>query len=267
VIFDVDGVLVASPHERAWREALDALMQGAWRTLASRTSYRPDAFTTEVYQSRVAGKPRLGGASAVLEYFCISDVLARAREYADAKQRRIDALIQAGEFAPFPDAVAVAVALHAAGYPLAAASSSKNANELMRRIDVRDGADRLGLDAAAIDARRTLLDLFVVNVCGRDVGRGKPDPELFLLAATELGMAVARCIVVEDAPSGIEAATAAGMWSVGIARWQDEALLRQAGADVVVNRLDLQVLLPLLTKAGRGQTPHAGKRAEGAHDG
>jgi beta-phosphoglucomutase-like phosphatase (HAD superfamily) len=112
-----------------------------------------------------------------------------------------------------------------------------------------------------------LLDLFVVNVCGLDVGRGKPDPALFLLAATELGMAVPRCVVVEDAPSGIEAATAAGMWSVGIARWQDEALLRQAGADVVVNRLDLQVLLPLLTKAGRGETPRAGKRAEGAHDG
>jgi beta-phosphoglucomutase-like phosphatase (HAD superfamily) len=112
-----------------------------------------------------------------------------------------------------------------------------------------------------------LLDLFVVNVCGRDVGRGKPDPALFLLAAAELGMAIPRCIVVEDAPSGIEAATAAGMWSVGIARWQDEALLRQAGADVVVNRLDLEVFLPLLTKVGRGETPRAGKRVQGAHDG
>ena len=52
-------------------------------------------------------------------------------------------MIQAGEFVAFDDAVALAVALHAAGYPLAAASSSKNANELMRRIDVAIAADRL----------------------------------------------------------------------------------------------------------------------------
>src|SRR6185437_11647123 len=45
-IFDVDGVLVASPHERAWREALDGYAD-------------PESFTTEFYQAFVAGKPRL----------------------------------------------------------------------------------------------------------------------------------------------------------------------------------------------------------------
>jgi beta-phosphoglucomutase-like phosphatase (HAD superfamily) len=262
VIFDVDGVLVASPHERAWRESLDVLMQGAWRALAPLTSYRPDAFTTEVYQSRVAGKPRLSGASAVLEHFGVPDVPARAREYADAKQRQVEALIESGEFVPFDDALALVIALDTAGYPLAAASSSKNANEIMRRIGVVDFANRAGLDATALGDRRTLLDVFAVNVCGRDVGRGKPDPALFLLAAAELGIPAARCIVIEDAPSGIEAAKAGGMGAVGIARCQDEALLRAAGADVVVSRLDLQLLLPLLVKAGRAETPHAPQVSE-----
>jgi hypothetical protein len=53
-IFDVDGVLVASPHERAWREALHGIAE-------------PERFTTAVYQAYVAGKPRLAGARAVLE--------------------------------------------------------------------------------------------------------------------------------------------------------------------------------------------------------
>ena len=44
------------------------------------------------------------------------------------------------------------------------------------------------------------------------------------------------------------------MWAVGIARWDDEALLLGAGADLVVNRLDLQRILPLLARAGRAET-------------
>ena len=47
-IFDVDGVLLASPHEQAWREALVGLVE-------------PSRFTTEMYQAQVAGKPRLAG--------------------------------------------------------------------------------------------------------------------------------------------------------------------------------------------------------------
>jgi beta-phosphoglucomutase-like phosphatase (HAD superfamily) len=251
VIFDVDGVLVASPHERAWRESLDGLMRGDWRALAPHASYRPGAFTTEVYQSRVAGKPRHSGAIAVLEYFGVPDAASRASEYAAAKQRQVEALIAAGNFAAFDDALALVIALLAAGNPLAAASSSKNASELIRRIDVARFAERAGLDAAALGGRRTLLDVFAVDVCGAEVGRGKPDPAIFLLAATELGIPAARCIVVEDAPSGIEAAKAGGMCAVGIARWHDEALLLAAGADVVVNRLDAHVLTSCLADVGK----------------
>jgi beta-phosphoglucomutase-like phosphatase (HAD superfamily) len=82
-IFDVDGVLVASPHERAWQEALAELMATDWRCHASRSSYAPERFTTAVHQARVAGKPRLSGARAVLEYFGVPDAEQRAAEYAE----------------------------------------------------------------------------------------------------------------------------------------------------------------------------------------
>ena len=68
-IFDVDGVLIDTPHERAWQEALKVLMQGEWQDLAPTTTYAPERFTTAVYQEYVAGKPRLDGASGPARVF------------------------------------------------------------------------------------------------------------------------------------------------------------------------------------------------------
>ena len=45
-IFDVDGVLVDSPHEKAWRESLRELMESSWRGIRDRTTWSPDAFTS-----------------------------------------------------------------------------------------------------------------------------------------------------------------------------------------------------------------------------
>src|SRR5439155_5299154 len=83
-----------------------------------------------------------------------------------------------------------------------------------------------------------LLDVFAANSCGRQLGQGKPHPEIFLLAAEELGIAPARCVVIEDAPAGIRAAKAGGMAAIGVARVGDEKLLEAAGADIVVATLD-----------------------------
>jgi beta-phosphoglucomutase-like phosphatase (HAD superfamily) len=83
-----------------------------------------------------------------------------------------------------------------------------------------------------------LLETFSANVCGRDLQRGKPDPEIFLLAAQALGVDPARCFVAEDAPVGVQAARAAQMSALGVARLDDAAPLRNAGADLVVTSLD-----------------------------
>ena len=57
-IFDVDGVLVDSPHEQAWREGLRQLMEGEWSDIRPQTSYAPERFTPQVYQRVMSGKPR-----------------------------------------------------------------------------------------------------------------------------------------------------------------------------------------------------------------
>jgi beta-phosphoglucomutase len=237
VIFDVDGVLVASPHEQAWQEALAHLMKEEWRDLAGSTEYVPEAFTTVVYQRYVAGKPRESGARAVLEYFGVPGAERRAFDYAARKQRRIEELIAAGSFAPFADGVRLASVLNQRGLRLAAASSSKNANTMMALVDL---VPALGIksDGGCAGGKRTLLDVFDINVCGRDVAHGKPSPDLFLLAAQEVGVDPENCVVVEDAPAGVQAARSGGMRAIGIARLDDAAMLQEAGADLVVETLD-----------------------------
>ena len=217
-IFDVDGVLLASPHERAWREALAGFAD-------------PDRFTTAMYQSHVAGKPRLDGARAALEALGVPNASARAGAYAGQKQKRLEELIAAGSVAAFPDALRFVQAVAALGWRMAVASSSKNANSMMQLIHLDNG--------------RSLLDIFGANVCGRDLPHGKPDPAIFLLAAAELGVEPATCFVAEDASAGIEAARAGGMAGLGVARLDDAALLVAAGADLVVTSLD-QVALDAL---------------------
>jgi beta-phosphoglucomutase len=182
-IFDVDGVLLASPHERAWREALKGFAE-------------PGRFTAE--------------RQAVI--------------YAERKQKRLIELIHAGSIASFPDALRFVRAVGALDWPMAVASSSKNANQMMRQIH--------------FDPGQSLLDVFSANVCGRDLRLGKPNPEIFLLAAAEMRATPAHCFVVEDAPAGIEAARAGGMAALGVARLKDASELRAAGADLVVTSLD-----------------------------
>ncbi|HEY3012894.1 MAG TPA: HAD-IA family hydrolase [Gemmatimonadales bacterium] len=55
-----------------------------------------------------------------------------------------------------------------------------------------------------------------VLVCAEDVIHGKPSPDVYLLAAASLGVAPSECVVIEDAPAGIEAARAAGMGVIGL---------------------------------------------------
>jgi sugar-phosphatase len=85
---------------------------------------------------------------------------------------------------------------------------------------------------AELRLRHTHLPTPPVLVTADQVRHGKPHPEGFLTAAARLGVDPARCIVVEDAPPGIEAAHAAGMRAVAIASTYDPRAL--AAADAVV---------------------------------
>jgi beta-phosphoglucomutase len=210
LIFDVDGVLVDSPHERAWGETLRLLMETEWQDVRPATSYAPDKYTNALYQAHVAGKPRLSGAQSLLACFQVSDPdSARARRLAERKQTLIVSLIERGEFNAFDDALRFALLARSKGYRL---------------------------DFVVPDTM--LIDLFDANLCGRTFAQGKPRPEIFLTAARELGLSPADCVVIEDAVSGVQAAKAGGMACIGVARFDDRAWLEAAGADWVVSRLD-----------------------------
>jgi HAD superfamily hydrolase (TIGR01509 family) len=128
---------------------------------------------------------------------------------------------------PIPGVSAVLDRLAAAGMATCVASSA-----IHQRI-------QLTLTTAGLIDRFEPGRLF----SAQDVGRGKPAPDLFLHAAATLGVAPARCAVVEDAPAGVEAANAAAMTAFGYAALTPRALLEGATGGVVDDMADLADLL------------------------
>lgn len=117
-----------------------------------------------------------------------------------------------------PGVTELLASLMARELPLAVASSS-------RTVWVESALQRMGVRAA-----------FAEVVTGDMVRHGKPDPEIYLLAAERLGVAPAACLAVEDAPKGVAAAFAAGMRVVGL-RTPYTAHLALPGAALVLDSL------------------------------
>jgi len=237
-IFDVDGVLVDSPHQTAWRDSLRELMESDWSDIRGRTTWSPEAFTSRVYEQYVSGKPRMNGARAALDYFHVPDADQRVGEYAQRKQDMVVRLIEAGDFTAYPDALRFVIAVKDAGLLIADASSSTNAMMLLSKIRLDTFAQQQGITSPTLRPGLSLLDYFDADLSGRDFAHGKPDPEIFLTAARELGVEPDHAVVLEDAPAGVQAAKAGGMAAIGIARADDTQLLATAGADIVVTTLD-----------------------------
>jgi len=148
--------------------------------------------------------------------------------------------------------------LGAASTPERIETIGKAKEELYRHLVRRDGISPLPgvanwihrlhkegwLQAIASAAPRANIDtvlealsathIFQGIVSADDVHRGKPDPEVFLTAASRVGVSPDRCIVVEDAVAGVQGARSAGMKSIGVNRNG-----KQLPADIVVQSLDL----------------------------
>ena len=129
--------------------------------------------------------------------------------------------------APIPGALELIAAVRAAELPLAVVS--QGSREKMA----------VTLPAAGIDAAIGGAPV----LSGDDVARGKPHPDLSLLAAERLGAPPAGCVVVEDSPTGVKAAVAAGMRVLGYAGEGNAAQLEAAGARPISA---LAAALPLL---------------------
>jgi beta-phosphoglucomutase len=237
-IFDVDGVLVDSPHETAWRDALRELMESQWSDISGDTTWTAERFTPQIYQQVMSGKPRMSGARAALDYFEVPDAETRVEAYAERKQRMVIELIEAGEFTAYPDALRFIIAVKDAGIRVAAASSSKNAGLFLRKIRLDTFAEEHGITSESLRPGLSLLEFFDADVSGRDFAEGKPHPEMFLTAAEELAIPPEQNFVIEDADVGVQAAKAGNMTALGLARADDTELLAGAGADLVVPSLD-----------------------------
>ena len=173
VLFDMDGLLVDS--EPLWFEVERAVMArlgGQWG---------------EADQRALIG----GSLDRTVSWLLAKAAAPASRE--DVARWLVDemaALILARGLPLQPGAGPLLAALDAVGVPCALVTASSR---------------------AIMDAVLTVTGLsFDVTVCGEDVRRGKPDPEPYLLAAARLGVPPARCVVLEDSPTGIAAARAAG---------------------------------------------------------
>jgi beta-phosphoglucomutase len=196
-------VLVDSPHSRAWQDALRELMETEWAGIRDWTRYSPERFTDAIYQQIIAGLPRLAGARAALEYFGVPEADRKAELYAAVKQEHLVNLIELGRFTAFADALRFVLAVKAVGIRVAAASSSQNADLVMRpvRLDTFAAEERKGNQVAR--RARTLVGLLDADISGEALLNGKPDSMIFLAAARELRVPPGRCFVAEDAVPGV----------------------------------------------------------------
>jgi beta-phosphoglucomutase len=204
VIFDMDGVLVdsAAPHFESWKLLAEECGGTVTEHQFAATFGRQNRDIIPILFGQV-GETRM-------------------RELSIRKEELYRALVR--EDTPvLPGAVNLVRELHEAGVRLAVGSSGPREN-----ID-------LVLSAMG------LADRICAIVSGDEVTRGKPDPQVFLFCAERLGIEAGRCVVVEDAPVGVEAARAAGARAVAILTYHPaeafDRLPQELRPDLVLQRL------------------------------
>ncbi|QBD82634.1 HAD family phosphatase [Ktedonosporobacter rubrisoli] len=184
IIWDLDGVIIdsAEAHRRSWyRLAGEEDLPFTDEQFWATFGWRNDAII-----------PKLWGVESP----------ERVREFADRKEAYFREFVR-DIAAPLPGSIELLSSLRDAGYPQALASSTPIANiELI--------SDLLGL--------KHYLNALI---SGETVPHGKPAPDLFLKAAATLGVEAKKCLVIEDAVAGIEAARAGGMYSIAVAGERD----------------------------------------------
>lgn len=190
-IFDLDGVIANSVpfHFRAWKKMFEEYGH---------------KFSMEEYLAKVDGRPRLEGAAAILTELPPEEI----EKAGGKKQGYYLKFLDREPIEIFQSSIEIIKGLKAKGIKLAAASSSKNAVRILKKIN--------------------LFDIFEVNVSGADFEKGKPDPEIFLTAASKLGLKPEECVVFEDAKSGVEAALNGKFYCVAIDRHNKPEALKGA---------------------------------------
>lgn len=182
VLFDLDGVVVYtdSYHYRGWKRLAD---EEGWNF-------------EESLNDQLRGVSRLASLQIILDHNGIDLPEERKRELADRKNEYYKGMLtEMDESNLVAGALDFIRTIRNRGVRIGLGSSSKNAVTVLEALRI--------------------TPLFEVIVTGLDISRSKPDPEIFLLGAERLGLEPRRCVVFEDAVSGVEAAKAGGMIAVG----------------------------------------------------
>lgn len=183
VIFDLDGVIVST----------DEFHYLGWKRLADEEGIPFDRSINE----RLRGVSRMESLEIILEKAGRSYTADEKQEMAGRKNNYYRQLLESLSPANIlPGVMGLLDGLRQEGVRIAVGSSSRNTPVIMGKIGL----------ARAFDA---VAD-------GNEIVNSKPDPEVFLLAAQKLVVEPARCLVVEDALSGVAAARAAGMRVVAV---------------------------------------------------
>lgn len=183
IIFDLDGVIVDTAHYHFL----------AWRQLAAGLGI--DLTLEE--NEKLKGVSRMHSLEIILSLGNVSLSEQEKISLADKKNGWfLEYIMKMTPEEIFPGVKELIQKLRKQSVRIALASSSKNAAMVLDLLKIRD--------------------LFDVIVDGTMVVHSKPDPEIFLLAASKLGLTSNECVVFEDAEAGVEAALRAGMKCVGI---------------------------------------------------
>jgi beta-phosphoglucomutase len=182
-LFDLDGVIVDTARYHYI----------AWKNIANELGFD----FSEAQNERLKGVSRMDSLDILLEIGGQKIELAKKTELAERKNNLYLSYIQ--HMTPeeiLPGVIAFLDELHNNGILIALGSASKNALSILDLINITQKFD------AVID--------------GNKVSKAKPDPEVFLNGAIELGVNPHHCLVFEDAQAGIDAARNAGMHVIGI---------------------------------------------------
>ncbi len=180
VLWDMDGTLVDSMpyHWQAWQDVLRRINRAIEHSVWNQT---------------------VGMRNSEIIPFLFPDMPPEQAQHVDrAKESRYRELIEQQGIELLPGVCEWIQRFQAAGWKQAIASSAPPEN------------------LATIAHVLHLDETFQAMICGADVARGKPDPDIFLAAAQRLNVPPQHCLVIEDASTGIEAAHRAGMRAIGV---------------------------------------------------
>lgn len=198
-IFDLDGVVVDTVplHFKAWKRMF--------------TEYGKN-FTFQDYKEKVDGIPRVNGGRAILFDLSTQELIKAT----DKKQKYFLEYLKKEKIPIFKTTLKLMKKLKNKEIKIAVISSSKNASYILEKTGI--------------------IKFINVEVDGNDITKGKPHPQIFLIAAEKMGLKPKNCIVFEDAVLGVKAAKRAKMLCIGVDRHNDPERLKRA--DIIVKDLE-----------------------------